>query len=71
MVEEVGGGAMNVQLARNGAMVITEPCPASRVIEASPCPLGQSVVNPAEAHPATNLRGTTGLGDPLAGVAQV
>lgn len=68
---EGGKGAVNVPLAENGAMVITEPCPASHVVEASSYPLGQSVRNPVEARQATNLGGTTSLGDPSAEAAQV
>lgn len=62
---------MNVPLTGNWAMVVTEPCPASRVVEGSSCPLGQSVGNLAEACRVTNSGGTTGLGDPSAEAAQV
>jgi hypothetical protein len=55
---------MNVPLARNGAMVVTEPYPASRVVEATPCPLGQSVRNPTEARLATYSGEVICLGDP-------
>ena len=48
-------------------MVVTEPYPASRVGEATPCPLGQSVVAPVGARPATNSRIPFGSGYPSLG----
>lgn len=46
-------------------MTVIDPCPTSRVREATPCPLGQSVVVPVEARPATNSDVPSGLGHRL------
>ena len=59
-------GNREVPLAGNGAMVMTDSYPTSRVGEATTCPLGQSFIAPVEARPTTNSGVPFGLGDPFA-----